>query len=1072
MTDIFPSPFQKNYEMLKDDQFKAVNTNDKNILISASAGTGKSFVLVNRLLKRILCHELEIDEVVVMTFTKDAAAELQVKLMKALSENRDAARSVGDRETEEYLTSQIAKLPSASISTIHSFCFDLVRKYGYAIGMDPDGLGNVMDDSDTALYQQMALEKIQSEVLKYPDLITTFCTRPESLDPLNEKITALAAKRFELPDYQSWKKKVFRLYDDIENSKDIPLLSQIAVNDVIASLPEAINSCERMIEFYHDMLTYTVLNNKNDPDQLLGYYLDFYNSLKSNQSDLSWKDIVNGYELLQTRTFNFPGLKNLDEDDKKTFEALKKEVKALCEKIKEARENFETLPAICRKTRKTVEDLFTLSELYYDTLQQLKAEAGLISFDDMGTLAIEILKHENIANEVRNKYKEIMVDEYQDSSNEQEELVQLIANGNNVFRVGDIKQAIYGFRGTKPEIMMNLIRNITENDALYHLKTSFRSADSVIKFSNYLFNVLMNLQNEETYVPDNDDLELAPKNKEKNTKVEIQKLDFSEEYNIAEKRDMLCKFVAADIQSLVESGKRKYGDFMLLVRKNRHKEMLRDYFSSYGMPAIASVKHGFFNDEAVSTVVSLLHLLLDESDQIHLINVLRGPLFNYTDDDLAAYYLDNGQITLSEESSLTSGVCELLKRLKETASLTELMIAIFKENNFYLEKISSKQRDNLDSLFRLVTEFLKNETGLSNLVYYLDKQSTSDREEATSLAAGDNAIRVMTIHQSKGLSAKYVYLIDFNTKPKTSDGLCDDELGVAVELIYAPENVRVKNPLKDYFIKKKKIQEDIAEEIRLLYVAVTRAEDQLKFIYFENKPLKALSFSALHSSNYATWIMGAIEHEAETSIKNFCVIKEPVTSFTELPEVSVKDTFRHIDVLPPATNSKAEEMAVAHGKDYSVVYPLNYDKPSGAARGTAMHRAIELLGIRRITMDDINELNLPLGYYDKKQIMAFYENDFTVSLMDNENRHEYPYISLVNGIPSNGVIDLYSESPDTSYIIDFKSDKYITEDDLKERYTAQLKTYADIIRASHKNKEVKAYIYSFYLNRYIYINTD
>ncbi|MBQ1522564.1 MAG: UvrD-helicase domain-containing protein, partial [Erysipelotrichaceae bacterium] len=175
---ILPEPFKNNYNNLLGDQRKAVDDTGRNILISASAGTGKSFVLVNRLLKRIINRELEIDEVVVMTFTRDAAAELQVKMMKELLKNRDRT---DDPEMKEYLNRQIAKLPSATISTIHSFCYDIVKKYGYILDKDPLSLGNVMDDSDAAMLEQQTLDIITNEIISRPQLVACFCERSESL---------------------------------------------------------------------------------------------------------------------------------------------------------------------------------------------------------------------------------------------------------------------------------------------------------------------------------------------------------------------------------------------------------------------------------------------------------------------------------------------------------------------------------------------------------------------------------------------------------------------------------------------------------------------------------------------------------------------------------------------------------------------------------------------------------------------------------------------------------------------------------------------------------------------------
>ena len=486
---ILPEPFRKNYESLQGDQRKAVDDTGRNILISASAGTGKSFVLVNRLLKRIINRELEIDEAVVMTFTRDAATELQVKMMKALLENRDRT---DDPELKEYLNRQIAKLPSASISTIHSFCYEIVKKYGYILNKDPLSLGNVMDDSDTALLEQQTLDIIRNYLISKPQLVACFCERSETLDPLIRKIKAMVRKRNSMPDYPAWKKKVFEIYDQIDEGIIPETFERVIRENYRTRMKDALAYCNILSEFYDINASGTEgwLKNPNKnitPDKFIGDFKEFYQYMMDSISSLSPDTIISKCAEFKDQHKRFPSLNGLADETKDRFGDLKDKVKEPFDDIKDMSGIIKELITVCQRSRPVLEDLFKASELYYDTINELKEKAGLISFDDMGTLAIRILQKKEIRDEIKTRYKEILVDEYQDSSLEQEELVQLIANGNNIFRVGDIKQAIYGFRGTKPEIMKNLIDNRTENDELLHLKVNFRSGNNILRFSNYLY---------------------------------------------------------------------------------------------------------------------------------------------------------------------------------------------------------------------------------------------------------------------------------------------------------------------------------------------------------------------------------------------------------------------------------------------------------------------------------------------------------------------------------------------------------------------------------------------------------
>lgn len=1046
---------------LNANQEKAVKTTGKNIIVSASAGTGKTTVLINRLIKMMVEDHISIDSVLVMSFTKAAAQEIKDRLALRLEE--EAVNS----KDKDFLFEQISKLPTAPISTIDAFCLDIVKKYGYVLGVDPLSVGNVMSESDTLLFKEKAMDETLRNLNDYQDLVQVVCPRIEDKSPLAKAITTVSNTFDGLGDIEDFKLKVKGIYQQFEEDRIPDVLEESLQDMLLLETGKAVTQLEVLIHEYDLIAAYTSGNYRDALDELKQY-------VNNIENDIRFADYISAADKAAAKT-NFPVIKGLGKEEKKNIESAKRKYRDALNSVRDF--SVSSFCHLNKQTGKYVFQILELTEKYRNILKRIKQENQTIDFVDMEEMALEILRKDsgNIARIYRSQFHEIMVDEYQDSSMGQEELVKLITNGTNVFRVGDVKQSIYGFRNARPELMMSLINNITDNDIKLNLYENYRSKDNIIRFTNYIFTVLMNIHQDGTFSAYDFLSSGTEEQKQGMRPILIQNVDTSDYKGRKLKNKIICNQVAREIKDLHDKEGIPYQDFAILVRNNGNKNLLKDSLAALNIPSFATYSAGFFNDTAVSTVVSLMNLLL-EDDDISLLDLLRGPIFTMSDEDIARMYVDAPETSLKERVAANKPeVIKLIEDLKQyypRHTLCELLTRIYQYNDWYSYNISIAQRDNLDSLYNDVIAYEADDSVLSNLVQYLNSQSRADKAEALSVTKYDDVVRIMTIHQSKGLEFKYLYFIDFsNRRSGNRDGFftVDDKLGISCSLVTLPYRIRYANPYVR-IIEKKKLLDELDEELRLLYVALTRAKVQLTVICSDDKDRSSqpltLNFLTENDSTYVNWMLKALENCPDE-------IKALYRYETLKPAEFVKSSGNMENVKPLVRYSdeirEASETQLPSSHETSL-FDLNYDRIMGNQRGTLIHKAIELLGVRKVSESDIRDLNLSLSEKDIKLIYNFYEDPLTVKLINNDNYSEWPFMYVSNGIFHNGIIDLLSENEFETYLIDFKTDKNVTAEILQERYHSQLKVYYDVLATRNDGRIITALIYSFYLGKYVNIN--
>ena len=1052
---------------IQQQEINAKKNRNHNIIVPASAGTGKTTTLTARIIDYIK-EGNDIENYLVVSFTEAAANELKDRISKNLKENIDD-------KNEKHFKTQIAKLPMANISTIHSFCLDVIKRYGYVKNIDPAIAGKLGNDGILKQLQDKAISKAL-EHHKNNDLIYLMNDRSEDISNIEDVIRDIDSFVSNLEDYDGWKKKLFESYDAYEKSDwdKYPI-------DLKEYLNKKIDRLDESFDIQKDII---IRQTKSKTSANVTNFKNIEPEIKKLVSDAKKCVEKKDFKSLGKLFIDFPGLPPATGFRPKAEGEIRKyEKDVIFDKIVEELRTYYCFEESINSNYQNIKTLLEISENYRKYYDEFKRQQDIIDFQDMLNIALDILSEDIVANIYREKFIEIMVDEYQDTNQLQEKVIASIKKDNNVFRVGDVKQSIYKFQNAKPSLMMGLIENKTDKDLVLPLQYNYRSTTNIREFSNYIFDKLMNI-NENTYKKDIDDLLLDPDIKKPSSNGEniqiVHLPDKKQEsgkdkaLSAKEKTYNMCRYIANEICRIKNSNPEcKWSDFVILLRTNKYKPTLKKALNERNVPVFTKSKTGFFSDEAISNIYSILNLVLSNS-KLHAFNVLTGPMFNMSYEDVAK---DKNVLDISKNQDDENSLSYFIQQLrleKDKYSLSELLNIIYAKNNFYMEKVNSFQRSNLDSLYQLVLDYEKDDNNLKNLVAYLSTVKTVDKEEANSFNNKDNVVQIMTIHQSKGMEFKYVFLADFfnrfNEKKYNKPIQLHENQGMA--MTYTTMPYKIKYPSTYYnLIKKTNQSEDFAEELRVLYVAVTRTIQKLYIVGVAKEDYLRLRVEDLYNKSMTCWIDIALE-DAPGEIYNLYDVQNiTLEMIDDMNESAIQDTDqkqmvdKYLDVMPAPIEEKSYSPSQLENR-YMNYMSLNIQ--SGAKRGTLMHKAIELLGIKDIKMEDIDNLNLSLDKEDKEKILSFYNNKFTKTLHNNESYHERTFIYMNEDDElENGMIDLLSVGDKEVYVIDFKSDKDTTEEKLIKRYEDQQNAYYKVVKSYYNDKKANLLLYSFELDKYI-----
>lgn len=1041
------------------EQTQAIMTTGRNVLVSASAGAGKTGVLVERLTKRAVKDRIRISRIVAMTFTQAAAEEMKKRLAGRLNDEYNAST---DPEEKHFLSQQLAGLQSADITTIDSYCLKVIKKYYSTIGLDPRTAQNILDEGTSGIYMRQAFDSVLSQLIEErPEeaktLLEYFSARSEDTDVVFEAVKSINRTAQAGMDPHGWYEHAIEMYSPVRT------LSEINPDILNAFYAGIRYRLESMLSCLKTMKVLSADEKKVKPETLREEEVMITNCLNHlNEGRYeSYRSTLADLALHSTSAcgpnVEYSSIRKKLNDTK--TDLLKT---AYPEKI--LIEDHNDMYPIVRLLVETAEQT-------WETFSAIKRANACMDFTDMERFAYEILMKNSgsVASIIRDSLDEILVDEFQDTSELQNAIITAISNGHNVFRVGDVKQSIYRFRQAKPELMRSLMDDPdTEQITLRH---NYRSKDSIVRFTNLLFSKIMNIEGCRDTYGEADTVSIGENNayqmEEKLNPVVFAKItDIRKTDPDFDPKRAKADWISSHILHMMKNDPSlRFSDFAVLVRSHADKGIIRSSFESYNIPYDIDGRDGFYQSGTALTVLSLVHVMLDRDDELHLLASLTSPFGGYSDEELAQLKIRHGSVKkgMEKEHPEFFTTVENLRRTAETRDIPAMLTKMACTNGYY-DRLTSKDQANFDFLFEKAVN-----AQFDSLLAFLQVMEAGQDEkssEAMSRGKDDDAVIATTIHQSKGLQYKIVFLWGTSSNRFNDAGspvIVNDRLYLGIShntLPYYAKRPTIERMAVEYATG----LEDVEEFVRLLYVAVTRAESRLYLVDCLKEDFEDmdLNVSFLLSRKGITGTMDIPLHD------------EPVLYRTEEVTDIVHDKAealpsRYVSKLPVFTaNAKPLHRAMTPSSLEPDVLPsLNLQYTDrGKTYGTQIHEIMEKLP------DTVWDASMLEGYdlstSEKKRILAFgncalYRKALTMTV-----EKEFPFYISNGDLHMTGSMDFVAHDDHEVIIIDFKTDR-ASEDQIIMKYRDQLNAYrkaAEIIWPAHT---VSVYAYSFHNEKEIKI---
>ena len=867
-----------------NEQKQAIYENGENILVAAAAGSGKTAVLVERIINKIINEKIDIDKLLVVTFTNAAASEIKERILEEIY------KKIDENPNDSNLQKQIILLNKANISTIHAFCLEVIKNNFYEINISPNF--RIGEGAEIELLKQEALEELFEELYEQEEeqflKLTEIYTGYKSDDQLKEIILNIYKFIMSSPFPEKWLKEhieMFNLKGKVDNDFSKTVWGEILLKNYKENVEKCIQELEilnKKLLMYNELEKYAIIIQ------------DDISNLKSViNSTNSWD---NAYEISNSIKFkNWPIDKKVTLELKDIAKDTRKQIKDNFNKAKNETLLYKSYEANI-DINEMYEILLMLENIilkFIEKYQLKKQEKNIIDFNDIEHNALKILVKQNengdyvpteVAKRYINKFNEIAIDEYQDSNLIQEYILSIISNGKNMFMVGDVKQSIYKFRQARPELFIEkynkykLKEEITNNDNLkIKLFDNFRSRENILKFTNMIFAEIMSkdlgnieytteeyLNYKANYEVANDNIKNYAGNIELNI-IDVKKQEEAEEIidNI-ENEQIEAKFVANKIKELIKSdyyiydkkeGYRKvtYKDIVILLRStNEIAPIYEKELTELNIPVFSDVSQSYLDTIEIQTIINLLKIIDNPMQDIPLVSVLRSSIGGFTDNELVEIRLFDKYCTFFESMQKARlNVSKELKRkidiflnelikwqeMEKYLPLDELIWKIYIETGYYsyvtLMPNGLLRQANLKMLFEKAKQYEKASfKGVFNFIRFIDKlkQNSGDMESAKLIGENENVVRIMSIHKSKGLEFPVVFLCNtnkqFNMQDLNQNILLHQDIGLGPKYINYKRKIEY-NTLAKEAIKIQAKVDSLSEEMRILYVALTRAKEKL-----------------------------------------------------------------------------------------------------------------------------------------------------------------------------------------------------------------------------------------------------
>ena len=866
-----------------NEQLQAIQEKDSNILVAAAAGSGKTAVLVERIIHKIIDEKMDIDKILVVTFTNAAASEMRERILEAIY------KKLEENPENVHLQRQIILLNKASICTIHSFCLDVIHNHFYEIDL-PSNF-KIADTAEIDLLKQEVLDDLFEQ--KYTENDKDFIELLENYTNYrgDEALQELVLKIYKFiqssPFPIKWLQEKLELLkiEDKDISQTIwgDLIIQTVEDDIQESIMQ-LEAVKSKMALYPEMTK-------------------FYQTISEDIINLQDLQKYNSWDELYIKLLNF----NFSKwpVDKKVTNDLKEDSKGIRDKVKKHIKE-KTAKLLSCSQEQAVKDLKIITPIleklanlvteFTKNFAEKKKEKNCIDFNDIEHFALKILLDENnnpteVAKKYKEKFEEIAIDEYQDSNLVQEAILTSISKGNNIFMVGDVKQSIYKFRQARPELFLqkydeykNKEEKTQEDNLKIQLFRNFRSRQNILNITNLVFESIMSKELGDINYNENEYLNYGanyPEPEEAKNCAGIAELDIidlkedesitafegeedEEEQERVEDDVLEAKFVANKIQELLNSdymvfdkkqGYRKIRpkDIVILLRATSNLSPIYEKeLSDLELPVFSDTSGTYLDTVEIQTILSVLKIIDNPLQDIPLVVVLRSSICNFTDNDLITIRLTDRNCNFYEALIKTRLICDgdlknkiesFLEKLEKWKSISQYMPLdefiwqIYLDTGYYqyvgLLPNGAMRQANLKTLFEKAKQYEKASfKGLFNFIQFIDKLKKQNGDLASAKLIGENedVIRIMSIHKSKGLEFPVVFLCNshkkFNMQDLNDNILLHQDIGFGPTIMDTARKIKYSSIAKDA-IKLKMKQETLSEEQRILYVALTRAKEKL-----------------------------------------------------------------------------------------------------------------------------------------------------------------------------------------------------------------------------------------------------
>lgn len=1030
------------------EQQQAIDLEGKNIIVSAGAGSGKTAVLTARV-QRKLMSGVHVNELLVLTFTNAAAAEMKERIRKTINKTPG-------------LEEEANLIDGAYITTFDSFSLSMVKKYHTRLNVTNNI--KISDEVIIDMKKREILDALMDENYLCPKqnfikLINDFCLKDDK----------------ELKEYMLNAYKKIELKYDKEKYLDEYFDLEMTDGKISSFIDEYVGLIKAKQKIMRELIT--SLNDYFDGDFVSKVEDSLNGFLKAD----SYEDFRRGASY---KAVTVP--RGSDEEGKK----LKSKVYELAKEIKElcSYEDIEEMKKEILSTRESIEVIIGILTEFDKRLEAWKREEEIYNFTDIARMAIKVvLENDDIREELTNSFNEILVDEYQDTSDTQEKFISLISN-NNVYMVGDIKQSIYRFRNANPYIFKNKYDTYRDTDLgiKIDLLKNFRSRREVLANINLLFDLFMdekiggadykvshrmvfgnNTYIEEGLTEQNYDLDVITYNKEdlgNVTKDEEEAFIIGQDIikKIEEKFQVFDKDekVLRDIE---------YKDFVVLLDKSKNFELYKKVFEYLHIPLAILKDESLKKDEDVLVLKNLLRLLIcvkekrfDREFKYTFTSVSRSFLYKISDEEIFNYFVNNNFLE-SELYKKCLSVIEKIDYMSGSSFLNYVLDAFNYEEKLITIGNVKSFRVRCEYFYNLIKGYEETGKTIYDFVEYLNGIFEADYDLKFNVNSGSsNSCKIMTIHKSKGLEFPICYFAGFSSKFNTSELkekiIYDNKYGLILPMV----DESYKETILKKLLKVNTKREEISEKIRLLYVAVTRAKEKMIIVMPEVEE--------------ETEVLEVVPSYEREKYNSFLSIMKSIYSAL-LPYVTKSDVIGTKDYL---NNIKKENNNLSLAEDNLVVEEIDiatevqeeahYSKDSLHLItkeeqnlmnfGTKVHEVLEQM--------NFNDLSTLKGLDEKiiSKIKAFLESDLMKDKLNLKMYKEYEFIYREGNITSHGIIDLLIEDKDCMYIVDYKL-KNIND----ENYDKQLNGYRKFIEEK-SGKKTFCYLYSILDEVYREVSND